>query len=509
MHEEPPAPDTQNIGFNLAAHVLAGGGGTPEKPALVIAAPDGACETMSHAALGRAALGIATGLERAGIRPGDRVLLRLGNTPEFPLAFLAAIAIGALPVPTSAMLTEPETARIIGEIAPALILRDEAVACPADPPCPVLGPEDLARFHALPPAPFHMGDPDRPAYIIYTSGTSGRPMAVIHAHRAILARRMMRGGWYGASSADRFLHAGAFNWTYTLGTGLMDPWSMGATAVIPAPGTAPADLPAIMAAQEITIFAAAPGIYRQMLRAHPAITAPALRHGLSAGEKLPALTRARWLDATGTALHEAYGMSECSTFISGSPARPAPEGTLGFPQPGRRVAVLGPDGRPLPAGEAGEIAVHRADPGLFLGYWRNEAETQARFRGEWFLTGDMGEFTSEGAVRYLGRNDDMLNAGGYRVSPLEIEQALQSHPEIGEAAAVELAVKADASVIAAFYTAPAPLDEAALRAYMGERLARYKQPRLYRHLPEIPKGANGKILRRALRETHEARHDSA
>jgi len=121
----------------------------------------------------------------------------------------------------------------------------------------------------------------------------------------------------------------------------------------------------------------------------------------------------------------------------------------------------------------------------------------------------MGEIPPEGAIRYLGRNDDMLNAGGYRVSPLEIEQALQSHPEIGEAAAVELAVKADASVIAAFYTAPAPLDEAALRAYMGERLARYKQPRIYHHLPEIPKGSNGKILRRALRETHEARHDPA
>ncbi len=509
MHDHSPLPAPPPAAFNLAAHVLAATARCPEKPALVISAPDGTASTMSHAALRRACLGIAAGLQRIGIRPGERVLLRLGNTPEFPLAFLATIAIGALPVPTSAMLTAPETARIIDEIAPALILRDAAIACPADPPCPVLSPEDLARFHDLDPAPFHMGDPERPAYIIYTSGTSGRQMAVVHAHRAILARRMMWGGWYGAGHTDRFLHAGAFNWTYTLGTGLLDPWSMGATAVIPAPGTPPEALPAILAAQGITIFAAAPGIYRRMLRARPAITAPALRHGLSAGEKLPEPTRARWHAATGTALHEAYGMSECSTFISGAPARPAPEGTLGFPQPGRRIAIIGPDGTPLPAGEAGEIAVHRSDPGLFLGYWQNEAETRARFRGAWFATGDMGEITPEGAVRYLGRNDDMLNAGGFRVSPVEVEQVLAAHPEITEAAVVELPVKADASVIAAFYTAPAPLDEAALAAYMSERLARYKQPRVYRHIPEIPRGANGKILRRALRQTHEARHDPA
>ncbi len=492
-------------GFNMAAHVLAHARALGSKPALEIAAPDATpCECLSFAELETRVRAIATGLSRAGLKPGGRVLLRIGNSAAFPLAFLAALTLGAVPVPTSAQLTAAEVVRIIATIAPALIIRAGEVPCPADPPCPVLPAEALDAFAPLPPAPFHMGNPERPGYIIFTSGTSGRPLAVVHAHRAILARAMMHEGWYGAGAGDRFLHAGAFNWTYTLGTGLLDPWTIGATAVIPAPGTPPESLPALVAAGEITIFAAAPGVYRRMLRHHPRIAAPSLRHGLSAGEKLPETIRARWCEATGTALHEAYGMSECSTFISGSPARPAPGGTLGFPQPGRRVAVLGKDGHPLPAGKAGEIAVHRSDPGLFLEYRGNPGETAARFTGPWFRTGDTGEFTPEGAVRYLGRNDDMLNAGGFRVSPLEIEQALAAHPDIGEAAVVELAVKADASIIAAFYTAPAPLDESVLQAHMARRLARYKQPRLYRHIPEIPRGANGKILRRRLRQTYEA-----
>ena len=111
-----------------------------------------------------------------------------------------------------------------------------------------------------------MGAPDRPAYIIFTSGTSGTSRGVIHAHRAIWARRMMVDGWYGLNADDRVLHAGAFNWTYTLGTGLMDPWTIGATALIPSGGTTPAQLPALLRNHGATIFAAAPGVYRQLLK---------------------------------------------------------------------------------------------------------------------------------------------------------------------------------------------------------------------------------------------------
>jgi acyl-coenzyme A synthetase/AMP-(fatty) acid ligase len=168
------------------------------------------------------------------------------------------------------------------------------------------------------------GDPDRLAYLVFTSGSSGEPKAVAHAHRAVWARRMMVEGWYGLTPEDRLMHAGAFNWTFTLGTGLLDPWAMGATALIPAPGVPVEALPLLLRRHDATILAAAPGVFRRLLRSDGEIALPRLRHGLSAGEKLPEPLRAQWTGVTGTALHEALGMSECSTFLSGAPPAPRP-----------------------------------------------------------------------------------------------------------------------------------------------------------------------------------------
>ena len=486
--------------FNLAAHVLAAGALTPDKVALSVIGARGA-ENWRYGELIAAVRGTATGLLDLGMTAGDIILLRLGNTVDFPIAYLGALAAGLVPVPTSAALTEPETQGIIDQLSPRLILRSDTVPCPDHPALMDLA--TLQAMRALPPAAYQMGDPDRLGYVIYTSGTSGVPRAVGHAHRAIWARQMMFDGWYGLRPDDRLLHAGAFNWTYTLGTGLMDPWTRGATALIPASGTTPQDLPRLLGDHRATIFAAAPGIYRQILKHHDRIDLPDLRHGLSAGEKLPQRVQAAWTAATGTPVYEAYGMSECSTFISSAPDYPAQDGALGRPQPGRTVALLGPDG-PVPMGAEGTIAVHRDDPGLMIGYLGAPEETAQRMQGDWFLTGDQGVMSPDGQITYLGRNDDMMNAGGYRVSPIEVEQALAGFPGLTAIGAVDVEIKADTRVIAAFYTAPAALDEAALHRYAETRLARYKQPRLYVHLPELPQGANGKLLRRALRAHLEA-----
>ena len=488
-----PAP------FNMAAHVLSAGLKTPDKEALVIlsdAAP--ACWTFRQ--LRAAVLGTATGLLDAGLTAGDTVLMRLGNTVDFPIAYLGALAAGLVPVPTSAALTEAETAFVIDTTAPAAVLRDPAAPCPDHPKTIPLS--EMAQFRSLPPARFHMGDPNRPGYIIFTSGTSGTPRAVLHAHRAIWARQMMFDGWYGLRPQDRMLHAGAFNWTYTLGTGLMDPWTIGATALIPAAGTPVADLPRLIGDNAASIFAAAPGVYRQILAQANQIPRGTLRHGLSAGEKLPDATAQRWRDASGCPVFEAYGMSECSTFISQAPTETAVPGTLGRPQNGRRIAVV-EDGVPVPFGTTGTIAIDQADPGLMLGYLNAPEATAARRSGDWFLTGDQGVMDSAGHIRFAGRRDDMMNAGGYRVSPIEVETVLAQVPGITAVAVTSVEVKADTQVISAFYTGPATLDETDLRAYVSGQLARYKQPRLYVHLPELPLGANGKILRRVLRDRFE------
>ena len=502
-----PPPEPCPAPFNLAAHVLAHADDTPDKVALAVLRLSGA-ERFSYARLKQAVLGTGTGLLRAGLKPGDIVLMRLGNTVDFPIAYLGAIAVGLVPVPTSSQLTAPEVAKMIATLAPAAILQGPGIAVPKTD-VPIIDQPALEAMRDLPPAPFDMGDPNRLAYIIYTSGTSGVPRAVCHAHRAIWARQMMMQGWYGLRPEDRLLHAGAFNWTYTLGTGLMDPWTMGATALIPDAAITPAQLPLLLKRHDATIFAAAPGVFRKMLAdTDGAMALPKLRHGLAAGEKLSDPIRQAWQDATGTAIHEAYGMSECSTFISASPDHPAAPGTLGRPQPGRHVAIIGPDG-PVEIGHEGTIAIHRDDPGLMLGYLNAAEDTAARYRGEWFMTGDQGMMNDDGDVTYLGRADDMMNAGGFRVSPLEVEAVLNQFPGITQAAVTDIEVKQDARLIMAFYTGPAPVDESALNAYVGENLAAYKRPRGFFHVESLPTGANGKLLRRHLRPIYEALNGQA
>jgi acyl-coenzyme A synthetase/AMP-(fatty) acid ligase len=495
--EGPPAPCPAP--FNMAAYVMAAGAATPDKVALEILHRTGA-DRWTYAALRQAILSIAGGLQAAGLPEGARLMLRIGNTVEFPLAFLGAIAGGFVPVPTSSQLTEPEVRALVADLDPAAILFGDGIQIPDGLSCRVFPPSEVHALRDHDAGDVITGDPDRLGYIIYTSGTSGKPRAVMHAHRAVWARRMMWRDWYDLHPTDRLLHAGAFNWTYTLGTGLMDPWAIGATALIPDPSFAATDLPALLASAKATIFAAAPGVYRQMLKSGARFDLPTLRHGLSAGEKLPLSVRDGWTAATGKAVFEALGMSEVSTFVSAAPGRAVAGGASGRPQRGRRISVLDPDTfAPVPRGMPGIIAVSRRDPGLMLGYRNQPEETAARFHGEWFLTGDTVAMDGDDQVTYLGRGDDMMNAGGYRVSPLEVESAMNAHALINESAAASVEIRPDVQVIALFYTSAEAIDETDLAAFAAERLARYKCPRLFVRLDELPKGANNKLKRGALR----------
>ncbi len=491
MDTWPPCPAP----FNLAHHVIAASARRlPHKIALQVVRQSGA-ERWSYARLEAAVRGCGTGLLRMGLQPGDRVLMRVGNGVAFPVLFLGAIAAGLVPVPTSVALTGAEITRMAGVVGPALIVADGGadVALPDPLPCPVITAAEVLAMEALPPCDWAMGDPDRLAYAVFTSGTSGRAMAVGHAHRAIWARGMMHQGWEGLSEGDRLLHAGAMNWTYTLGTGLMDPWTVGATALVPAAGVPVEALGLLLKRFDATIFAAAPGVVRQMLRG-PLPPLPKLRHALVAGEAMPAALADDWRAKTGTDVHEALGMSECSTFVSGSPARPAPRGAAGYPQAGRRVTVLDA------ADGAGVLAVHRSDPGLMLGYLGDDAATAARYRGDWFVTGDIVQQAADGAITYLGRLDEMMNAGGYRVSPLDVEAAFAG---VAEVAVTEVEVKPGVKVIAGFYAGAA--DEAALQARSEAALARWKQPRLWMAVDALPRSANNKLNRRALQALYAER----
>jgi acyl-coenzyme A synthetase/AMP-(fatty) acid ligase len=490
--------------FNLAAFCLAENAARrPGKTALILAGTQGE-QSLTYGELDLAVRRLAAGFASLGFAPGSRVMIRRGNDLDTILSFFALIAAGLVALPASAQLTEEEADFLLADSGASAIVCSQGLA--AAPGARVIDNAELSRLAAFDPLPYAATTRENPAYLIYTSGTASQPKGVLHAQRVILGRAPMLDHWLGLGESDVMLHAGAFNWTYTLGVGLMDPFSRGATAVLYNGPPDPGVWPRLIARHAATIFAAVPGVYRQMLR-EPSCTAESLaslRHGLTAGEALAPALRERFVERTGKPLYEALGMSEISTYISSGPTIPVRSGSPGQAQPGRRVAILPLEAgeTPLPSGESGLIAVHRSDPGLMLRYWnRPEADAEV-FRGQWFLSGDVAELDEDGYFWLHGRRDDLMNAQGYRVSPAEVEAVLSHAPGVADVAVAERKVRADVAVICAFVVlAPgAKADEAALAAHCAQHLAGYKNPKNYVFLESLPHTRNGKIARRLLPE---------
>ncbi|NRG16858.1 AMP-binding protein [Rhizobiales bacterium] len=495
--------------MNLARYCLTNADPDPNAEALVVLGPGGAVkESWSYGEIGDAILRVAGGLSGFDLPRGERVLLRMGHTSDFPIVFFGAIAAGLVPIPTSGMLTAEECDRILQDSDAALVVHDGTVSLPSHlEGRTVVDAEGLTRLKSSEPGPFAETAADDPAFLVYTSGTSGSPKGVLHAHRSAWGRRPMYAGWYGISATDRLLHAGAFNWTYTLGVGLMDPWANGATSIVYDGPRDPHVWPQLMEAAKATLFAAVPSLYRRILKYADVSKSsfPSLRHGLTAGEALSPALHEDWVERTGRQLYEALGMSEISTYISSGPDTPTKPGSPGKAQAGRRIAVLSAeseDESPLPPGETGLLAVHKSDPGLMLGYWRRPDESASVFHGEWFVTGDLARIDADGYVWYGGRSDDVMNAFGYRVAPQEVELALSAHPDVAEVAVTDIQAGHGIALVTAFVVLRegAARDESALGEFAATRLAEYKRPKVYRFVDTLPRTPSGKVLRRALKE---------
>jgi acetyl-CoA synthetase len=465
-------------------------------------------ETWTFRALSDAMASIAFGLTQLGLDSGARVLIRLPNTSTYALTFFAAIAAGLIPIPGSTQLTDTEADFLLRDSGAALLIAETSPSLGLPNGTALLTPDDIARWLAIPapsdwkPLSTHASDP---AYLIYTSGTTSKPKGVLHAHRAAWGRKPMHVGWYDLRPTDRVLHTGAFNWTYTLGTGLTDPWSVGATAIVAIGEKSPEMWPRLVTESGATLFAAVPTLYRQIAKyASPTRGSfGTLRHAFSAGETPPPDLFDRYAQDYGLALYEAIGMSELSTFISTSPTAPRRKGFIGKPQPGRTVVILPVDGgeQPLPPGEQGLMAAHRSDPALMLGYWQRPSEEAEVLRGEWFIGGDLAVMDPDGYVAHRGRANDIMKALGYRVAPQEVEEVLGRLPGVAEVACAEVSVRQDVSVIGAFVVrhAGSQVSEADVLAAAHRGLATYKQPRVVRFVDALPRTANGKLKRSALK----------
>ena len=464
-------------------------------------------------------------LRNSGVAAGDRVLIRLPNSLDYPIAFLGTMKRGAISVPTSTLLTAEEVAYLAKDSTATVLVTDKA-AWPALQGhlsnLPHLKQVFLSGVGEIKPhASLQVSDlsqqlaaishcegnhptaADDPAYLVYTSGTTGYPKGVLHAHRALIGREPAAKYWFNFAEdqQDRIMHSGKFNWTYVLGTGLMDPLYLGKTVIVHE-GKNDADLwTRLIAKHAATIFVGVPTIYRQIIQKSTAAKAdvPSLRHCMSAGEHLSDEVLQQWRGRFGRDIFEAVGMSEFSYYLSQSVFRPIRPGSAGFPQPGHAIQLLNPDTlEAVPLGEEGMICVPDSDPGLFLRYWNLDEETAKYKHDGWFFTGDYARYDDDGYIWFLGRKDDIIKSFGYRVSPYEIERVYKSHPAVADCAAVGEELEKDKLLVVTYVIlqpdATVTADE--LLAFGKQHLAAYKTPKTVYLTKDFPRTKNGKILRK-------------
>jgi acyl-coenzyme A synthetase/AMP-(fatty) acid ligase len=468
-------------------------------------------------------------LQSIKLEPRDRTLICLKNSLAYPISFFGSIKAGIVAVPTSTLLSGPEVKYLATDSqAKAIVIS----ASMYDTLLPYLenldnlqhiivsGCEDIDSLKKPHGAvlysfeevcenahhtPNHYNSKSgEPAYLVYTSGTTGFPKGVLHSHRSLIGRAPATEFWFDFKDDDRIMHSGKFNWTYVLGSALMDPLYNGQTVIAYEGENDAKSWVELINKHKCTIFIGVPTIYRQILQKTDMTIkdCPSLRHCMSAGEHLSSEMVGLWQDRFEQDIYEAIGMSEFSYYISHSKYRPIRPGSAGFIQPGHNVKLLNPETfEEVGTEEEGMICIGLDDPGLILEYWNLEDDTAAVRRNGYFLTGDYAKKDEDGYIWFLGRKDDIINTFGFRVSPHEIERVIKTHDKVADCVAIGYDIDAGKTIVAIAILANGKISkkqEAEILKFGSDNLAKYKAPKQIFVMKEYPKTKNGKVLRKEL-----------
>jgi len=452
-----------------------------------------------------------------GLVPGNRVLLRAPNTPMLAACWFAVMKAGGIAVATMPMLRAKELKQIVhkAQVSHALCdlrLLDELQL--AAPDCPSLShtlcfndgtPQGLEAAMARQPAYFSNVDTaaDDTCLIAFTSGTTGQPKGTMHFHRDVLAAcacwppHVLR-----ATPDDIFIGSPPLAFTFGLGGLLLFPMSIGASTVL-LERASPPDLMQAVCDYSATVMFTAPTSYRAIAVAAgvDGLQHSSLRKCVSAGEALPAATRALWKQATGIELIDGIGATELlHIFISHDEAHARP-GATGTAVPGYRACVLGTDGQPLPPGQIGRLAVQGPTGCRYLADPRQAAYVHEG----WNLTGDAYLMDADGYFHYQSRTDDMIVSAGYNIAGPEVEEALLQHAAVAECAVIGVADAERGQIVKAIVVLKpghAPTDALVkkLQDFVKQAVAPYKYPRAVEFVAQLPRTETGKLQRFRLRE---------
>ncbi len=507
--------------------------------------------TYTYGQLQRAANRLSNVLRGHGVVPGSRVAIVMPQCFATAVAYIAVLQMGAVAVPLS---------MLFGHDALAFRLHDsEAVLALCDP----------AAFHsverALSNAPllravlslnatlWQGASPsfatvtthaDDAAVLIYTSGTTGNPKGALIAHRCLIGNLsgfVASQNWFGFDPSGLAVEEGAlpqgssavfwspadWAWTGGLMDALLPSLYFGRRIVAYKGRFSPQTALELLQRCGVTHTFLFPTALKAMMKAFPGAVAQPIRRTfglrlqaiMSAGEAVGDAVFGYCQTQLGVTVNEMFGQTEINYIIGNSSIfYPAKPGSMGLAYPGHRVAVIDDAGVECPAGVVGEVALHRRDihgkpnPIFFLGYWKNDAATRAKFTGDWCRTGDLATRDTEGYLWYQGRSDDVFKSAGYRIGPGEIENCLVKHPAVVNAAVVPKPDAARGALVKA-YVVRAPDFEAMdpqqlvadLQAHVKNLLAPYEYPKEIEFVPALPMTTTGKVQRRILRLQEEAR----
>lgn len=503
-----------------------------DKPALLYEDEATGLVTLSFDDLKRASNRIANLLRGHGVAPGERVGILLPQRPETAMAHLAVYKLGAIALPlfiqfgpealehrlqhsgAAALITDAENLPKIEAIRHAL--PDLRLIILADGPGPG-GTLDLASEMAKASDAFTPVETraDDPAVIIYTSGTTGKPKGALHAHRVLL------GHLPGVQMPQAFFpQAGDLFWTpadWAWIGGLLDVLLPSLYFGVPVLASRarkfdPEAAFDLMARHHVRNAFLPPTALKLMRQVRdPRRFGYSMRSIGSGGETLGADMLDWSAETFGFAVNEFYGQTEANLLVANNadlfPIRP---GSMGRAVPGHRVAVVSPEGEPLPTGMPGLIAVARPDPVMMLGYWRQPEETAAKFAGDWLLTGDTGHCDEDGYLWFQGRDDDIISSGSYRIGPGDIEDCIIRHEAVLMVAVIGIPDPIRTEAVKAFVLPrpgiePSATLAAEIQAFVRDRLAAYQYPRHVEFVTELPMTATGKIRRKDLREMEAAK----
>jgi acetyl-CoA synthetase/medium-chain acyl-CoA synthetase len=512
--------------FNFGRDVVDRHAEEPDLPALLFRPEHGADRRMSFGDVRDGTNRVANALRALGIGPGDPVIVMLPKLPEWHLVMVGGLKAGALVIPSSTILRSKDLlfrAEHSGAVAivasPTEIPTVESargelrgikhfLSVDPDGGAPPTGWVDfLAAAEAADASA--AGQPETkaedPALVYYTSGTTGPPKAVLHAHAYTFAQRYTAEIWLGVKRGERMWTTSDTGWAKAAYSVLFGPWSVGAEVFMYGGRfDARKELELL---QEIApaVFCAPPTEFRMLVKEDlSAFRFRGLRQCVSAGEPLnPEVIRA-WKDATDLTIRDGYGQTETILLVGNHPGIAVRPGSMGLPTPGHRVEVIDDAGEVLPVGEIGDVAVEGQPPSLFLEYWKDEAASNKCRRGSWYVTGDRASRDEDGYFWFVGRADDVIISAGYRIGPFEVESALLEHPDVVEAAVVAAPDPDRGAIVKAFVVLrPGMTGDAALTKKLQDHCktvtAPYKYPRAIEYRTELPKTVSGKIRRVELR----------